>query len=236
MKQLLSPFLFGSYLLLPAGFAQAQTSFRIGPQVGASLATGHTAGVGNPAYHLGCVAGVQASLSWPRFALEPAVLFCQKGNTLSQDVAYRDPVTGLPNQHGTFTSQLRLNYLTLPLHLTFAPAGPASGPQFFAGPYLGLLLGGTHSQAGPDQVTTTSPVYVGSPPTVFNGYYAQRYDAGVQAGLGYRFQHLVLQAEYSLGLREVAPGSAFAASAVKPPATYNRAFQASVSYLVACPH
>jgi hypothetical protein len=236
MKQLLSQVLLGSSLLLSVRASHAQTTWSIGPQVGTNLANCRSAGASNSAYRFGWVAGAQGRLSWRHFALASAVLFAQQGNTSSQDIDYQDPVTGLPDQHGTYTTQLRLNYLTLPFHVTFAPAGTAHGPQVFAGPYLSVLLGGSYSQAGPTQAAQSVPVQGASQPTQYAGYYAQRYDAGVQAGVGYRFEHLVLQAAYSLGLRDVRVGYAFAVAAFNPPADYNRAFQASVSYLVDLKH
>jgi hypothetical protein len=236
MKHLLSQVLLGSGLLLPVGASHAQTTWSIGPQVGTNFANCRSAGASNSGYRFGWVAGAQGRLSWRHFALASAVLFAQQGNTSSQAIDYQDPVTGLPDQHGTYTTQLRLNYLTLPLHVTFAPAASAHGPQVFAGPYLSVLLGGTYSQAGPTQAAQSVPVLVASAPTQYTGYYAQRYDAGVQAGVGYRFEHLVLQAAYSLGLRDVRLGYAFAVSAFNAPPEYNRAFQASVSYLVDLKH
>jgi len=224
----------GSFLFLAVA-AQAQVSISIGPKVGENLSNRHIAGNGNTDHRFGWVAGAQASFTWGRFALQPALLFSQKGNSYSTDVDYRN-ATNLPFQHRTYTSQLRLNYLTLPVNFTFAPSGTATGPQFFAGPYVSALLGGNFKTTVSGLGSETSPVYAGDRSKVVDGYYAGRLDAGLQAGLGFRCEHLVFQAEYSLGLRDIEHTYIFAGQATSYVASYNRGFQASASYLFDVKH
>ena len=119
----------------------------------------------------------------------------------------------------------------VPLNFALAPAGKASGPHFFAGPYASLLLGGSFYQAPPGQASTTTPVLIANQADSTGSYYARRFDAGVQAGLGFRLEHLVLQAEYSLGVRNLDPTYSFRGVPVTSSSSHNRAFQASVSYL-----
>ena len=235
MKHLVSTLLLAGSLGL-ATAAQAQVQVSLGPRVGENLSTHRLdADDATSAYRFGLAAGVQASLSWKKFALQPALLFSQKGSSVSEELLFS--TNGGTLQAGTFTTKVRLSYLTLPLNFVFAPAGTGTGPQVFAGPYLGVLLGGRLEQSYPPDLATSGPVYVvgnGDIPSA-PGYYSNRFDAGVQGGVGFRFEHLLLQAEYSLGLRNQFP--AYSTNPLVPNRTeYNRSFQASVSYLFDLKH
>jgi hypothetical protein len=66
-------------------------------------------------------------------------------------------------------------------------------------------------------------------------FYARRLDLGAQAGVGYQLGRALLQASYSLGLRNVAAPTTYFSNGV-PTSSYspkycNRAVQVSVSYL-----
>jgi hypothetical protein len=65
------------------------------------------------------------------------------------------------------------------------------------------------------------------------GSFARRFDAGLQGGVGYRYQALLLELGYSLGLRDVAARYTYNGIPVSSSPYYNRAFQASLSYLFA---
>jgi hypothetical protein len=70
------------------------------------------------------------------------VLFSQKGYTSSGiSPAY---VLGNPPFPRSYELRLRLNYLTLPLNFAFTLRHDGQGLQAFAGPYLGLVVGGNH--------------------------------------------------------------------------------------------
>ncbi|MGI4873866.1 MAG: porin family protein [Janthinobacterium lividum] len=208
--------------------AQAQVQVSVGPRVGGTLCSRFTAS-NSTGYRFGLVAGAQASLSWKKFALQPALLFEQKGGLTSEEsTSY--PAIYSPGQLGLFPTQYRLNYLTLPLNVAFTPAGPGTGPQFFAGPYLGVLLGGEGSYSLRNEADKTAPIYVAAyEDPAKEGHAVRRFDAGVQAGVGYRCKRLLLRAEYSLSLVNQAPY--YGDSPLTPPNVYNREFQTSVSYL-----
>jgi hypothetical protein len=88
------------------------------------------------------------------------------------------------------------------------------GLHFFTGPYLSVLVGGHYHLSFP----STAYVHSGGgnmtadkrpanfDPYTDPTYYSQRrLDAGFQAGAGYRYGSALLQASYSLGLRNLAP-------------------------------
>jgi hypothetical protein len=142
----------------------------------------------------------------------------------------------------TYDETVRLNYLTLPLNLAYTLGQAGQGLQVFAGPYLGLLVGGNYQQqvhgssylGGPARESENSgKVKAATVVSDANNRYSQRLDAGLQAGVGYRLKNLQLQVGYSLGLRNLAvPYQGYNGALYEAPANYNRAFQLSISYLV----
>lgn len=235
MKQLFS-FVAGSLLL--AGTAQAQATFSVGPRVGLNVAKVHFPDAEGSSYtsRAGFEAGVMGNVQFGHFALQPSLLFSQKGYHAAGNLPSRDtPVT--------YEEQVRLNYLTVPLNLAFTLGRDGQGLQAFAGPYVSLLVGGRYAQQthvgpyfgrDPFDMETSGKVHPASGTADFDNRYAQRFDTGLQAGIGYRLGGLLVQANYSLGLRNIRVPSYSQQNnyTYEGPAYYNRAFQASVSYLV----
>lgn len=237
MNKLLTIPLLSASLVLFATAAHAQLKVSIGPVVGETLMKQHVSNDTKLDYRFGLVAGAQAYLSWGRFALQPALLFSQKGSKYATQLLFRTS-PGSPDTYLEFKTRTRLNYLTLPLNFTFAPAGTATGPQFFAGPYVSMLLGGSVEQDElPGQPANTTSIRVTNETDLYSGPAARRFDAGLQAGLGFRYDGLVLQAHYSLGLTSTkpayAPQSAIVIDDLK---VYNHGFQVSVGYLFDITH
>jgi hypothetical protein len=95
--------------------AIAQTSFQMGPVIGATLFSVHYGD--NPpytrpatSYHPGFEAGLLGTLQVGHLAFQPALLFAQKGYNSRYDII---PAPGtLPPSANANTT--RLNYLTLP--------------------------------------------------------------------------------------------------------------------------
>jgi len=128
--------------------------------------------------------------------------------------------------------EVRLNYLTLPLNFAFTLGRDGQGLQVFAGPYVSLLVGGNYTTKISSFNDVTGKIKAAST-SDGKDRYAQRFDGGLQGGLGYRLKAFQLQASYSLGLRNSAVQLQYNGRVPdNEPAYYNRAFQVSLSYLV----
>jgi hypothetical protein len=228
-KSFTAPLLVGGFLLATA--TQAQVHVRVGPQVGLTLATTHfTNAEYMTSYRPGVEAGVRATIGYGHMALQPAVLFSQQG--YQQHTASGGGVRGEQTH--------RLNYLCFPLNVAYAQHAGGQGVQVSAGPYLGLLLGGHYNLQvtyANGRTTSEGQIVAGSiqpdkypfSPYYDTDVYSRRFDAGVQAGLGYQYGGLLLQAQYGFGLRNLAAYRE--ASATDDPAYYNRTFHLSLAYL-----
>ena len=231
--------------LLLAGAAQAQATFSVGPRFGGNVSTVHFSDGGDKtSSRMGFEAGLMGALQVGHVAVQPAVLFAQRGFT-STPTFYDSGFGGL-----TQTS-VRLNYLTIPLQVAYTQHTTGQGFQVSAGPYVSFLVGGnsvadyqfpfagsqqqqsTVAAADVHTVDISSSSYMESDYT----FYSRRFDMGAQAGLGYRLGGALLQVSYSLGLRNVATTERYTVGGTFPtydtgnPAYRNRAFQASLTYL-----
>jgi hypothetical protein len=233
-------------LLFTASAAQAQVSFRLGPQVGYTLSSASFSVADYPdyftpsgSYRSGFAAGVVAQVGFTEhLSLQSAVLYSRKapGVTIS---SYYQPNNYYYYDEYTF----QFNYLALPVNLLYSQRANGQGGQVFLGPYLGYLLGGTYThgaRAGYGSAITGGGTYSGkveagdtyATSTRDSNYYSRQLDAGLQAGIGYGFQALQLQATFCLGLRNI--GAAYAPTANNPyqaPVIRNRSFQLSAAYL-----
>jgi hypothetical protein len=205
MKRLLASLLLGSSFC--ACTAQAQVTFTVGPKVGYNLSTTHFTRDNQfkTSYRSGIEAGVVASLRVGHFALQPAALYSQKGYRL--DFA-------IPGDRLTsplyYSGNTRLDYLAFPINIVYSQHAQGQGWQVFAGPYLGVLLGGRYTSSTAVDVTYAGAVTTGKVASE-SGFdannstttYSKKIDAGLQAGLGYLYRDFLLQATYSLGLRNI---------------------------------
>jgi hypothetical protein len=225
MAKYLTFYILLSSLLLGTA-AHAQVAFSVGPQVGltASGQAGRQYMYTTSSYRPGFEVGLQGILQFGHLAVQPSLRFVQKG--LHRRTAF---VTDERQQ------DYRLNYLVLPINLAYSLGQHGRGLQLLAGPYAGLLLGGHYhstyldvpngldfSQDGQVRAGDYQPI-PRSPTDPTDDQYTRRFDMGVQAGLGYRFGKLLAQAEFSFGLRDLAPMLT---------SSYNRTAQLSLSYLV----
>ena len=236
-SSLATALLLAGCLALRAPAAHAQATFSIGPRVGLNLATFHfgESQPGTVGFRAGFEAGLVGSAGFGHFALQPALLYSQKGHTFRTPVDVRT-ANNLPFSSGELLQKDRLNYLTLPLNVAYRQHPDGQGFQVVAGPYLGLLLSGSYEvtiTANGSPVATDSgritPVANDAP--VF-GACARRFDAGLQGGLGYRYQAWLLELDYSLGLRDVAARHHDNGVPVGLASYYNRVFQVSLAYLL----
>jgi hypothetical protein len=79
---------------------------------------------------------------------------------------------------------------------------------------------------------TKGKVNAGSEYTDYKSQYSKRFDGGVKVGVGHYFNKVLLQASYSVGLRDLRAQYYNAYNTTSYPAYYNRSFRASISYSV----
>lgn len=230
---------FAAGLLLSAAPAAAQTTFRLGVRGGAHQAQMTMAGSRTASPHQvdkGEVytwqTGIVLEASTGNFALQPALLFSQKGFGF-------DAVDAVVGVAGTDTWRSagsdRYNWLELPLNVVYTWHGDY-GLQLFAGPYVALAVGG--QQRGTSTFNSwTGAIYTNSidrklaDSSVSN---SQRLDAGVNFGIGYRQGPLQVQLGYGLGLRNLYElAQRISPESSSPSATYNRVVHLTGTYFFA---
>ncbi|SNC62855.1 Outer membrane protein beta-barrel domain-containing protein [Hymenobacter gelipurpurascens] len=204
-----------------------------------------------PGYVFGAELGGLMQAQRAHWALQISALYAQKGFQLQEIYQPAGRPTGTSYQ---IKETYRLNYLTLPVNVVYTQHATGQGFQVFAGGYMCLLLNGKWEYD--DRLLEPQPngdVYGAvslshekevrpsqkQPPVVATGLdnyiYSRRVDAGVQAGLGYCYSHILLQGTYSLGFVNLAPTSFTGTLVYGPssPKSYaNRGMQLSVSYLL----
>jgi hypothetical protein len=210
MKRLPTPLLLAGSLLLGAATASAQTTFLIGVRGGANRAlttldgarinSGFYSATGDKSPIYAWQAGVALEIAFGKFALQPAILFSQKGEKFSTFETYGDPGFGVNTIERTSVN--RYNWMELPLNFVYTLHGD-HGLQVFAGPYVALAVGGrqrgtTHPYYGPavDGIPFDFDNQVSYGPDTNN----RRIDAGVNFGVGYRQGPVQVQLGYGLGL------------------------------------
>ena len=282
--------------LAAAPAARAQTTIRLGLRAGANLAT--RAG-DDPTYQLNnsntsgnvnIVSGSQVdykrqAILAPQFgavldvrfgklAVQPAVLFSQKGveQTLNATTTTSYSFGGGFSSRSTSTEKLhsisRANYLEIPVNLVYTSGGN-HGFQLFAGPYVAFGMGGRteienqgtntsssgggtntsnyytygntfflyrdtypggpNSSTNPNTGTTTSTTSPAPYEANSGAVVARRFDAGLNAGIGYRFSAVQVQLGYGLGLLNQQTGKAPAFS-TEPTAYRQRVAQLTATY------
>ncbi|MET4076727.1 outer membrane beta-barrel protein [Hymenobacter sp. UYCo722] len=195
---------------LSAAAAQAQPTFRLGVRGGLHRATTtlDAASTGTGFYDFSYSAdksalytwqaGAVLDIAWKKFALQPALLFSQKGEQFNTTSTFG----GVAGTSGTSArSTNRYHWLELPLNLVYT----VRSVQLFAGPYVALGLGGRRQ--GTSYFTSPVAKYA---PYDFNekvrygsDTHNPRLDAGVNFGVGYRQGPVQVQFGYGLGLRNL---------------------------------
>ncbi|RZK25072.1 MAG: PorT family protein [Hymenobacter sp.] len=240
MKQAATPLLLAGSLLLSAGTVSAQTTFRLGVRGGANRALTTLAAASNGVDGFDNVsgdksaiyawqAGAVAEVNFGKLALQPALVFSQKGEKSQTALSSRD--SGFPfNTQQTSTN--RYNWLELPVNLVYTLHGD-HGLQLFAGPYVALAVGGR-------QRGTTYPYYgpaIDTRPLDFDNQVSygsdtpnRRLDAGVNFGIGYRQGPVQVQLGYGLGLRNLHQASPASANPGITPFPFTHDFTADAAY------
>lgn len=230
--------------LLLTATAHAQTTFSVGPRLGGNVSTAHFSGGDDKiTSRLGFEAGVLGSLQFGHVAVQPAVLFAQRG--YARTPAFYDSGFG-----GLTQVNVRLNYLSIPLQVAYIQHTNGQGFQLAAGPYVSFLVGGNSlsdyqfpfagAQQQRNKIAAADVHTIDSSSSLQEPNYtdySRRLDLGAQVGLGYRLGGALLQLSYSLGLRNVATTERYTIGGAPPvyelgnPAYRTRSFQASLSYL-----
>jgi hypothetical protein len=222
-----------SAALLTAGVmaaAQAQAQITFGPRLGVnncSIAySGEKNGFDDPKGVFGVQVGGTANISFGHLAFQPSILFTQKGAKLSG--SGRIPDSGFVSNYAV-SATLKPSYIELPLNFVYT-SDEDHGFQVFAGPYVAFGIGGN----GDYKVTVSSnnpnaAPYVGDYPGSLTIEYGEqqndnqsanntntlsappltatfrRFDAGFNAGIGYRTGPIQAQLGYGVGLTNVVP-------------------------------
>jgi hypothetical protein len=238
-------------LLFSAAAASAQTTFQLGVRGGlnralttvdaASSATGlntyeHSA---DKAAIYAWQAGLVLEAAFGKFAVQPALIFSQKGERFNTNVYYNGLGGGFAARSSTTN---RYNWLELPINFVYTLHGD-HGLQLFAGPYVAMGVGGR--QTGTSYFAAPNIHYA---PYEFDNKVTygpntsnRRFDAGVNFGLGYRQGPVQVQASFGLGfvnlhrdIPNIDPGfSPLTAYNFYNDAAYNRVAQLTGTYFFA---
>jgi hypothetical protein len=204
---------------------------------------------------VGVQVGGTLNVGFGKLAFQPSLLFSQKGAELKLSATDNTSVPYVTTL--TYTAKPKLNYLEIPLNLVYT-SDTDHGFQLFAGPYVAFGVGGSGTstlvinsndpsalQAGAvnsfpigltieygdrqnDNAQAQNSLGNGlaSTPTVVATF--RRFDAGLNAGVGYRIGPFQAQLGYGLGLMNISP---------KDPdgndtggTIYNRGFQLAANY------
>lgn len=204
MKPIL-PFLLVA--LLSGATAVAQPTFRLGLRGGLNRATSTVAATSNSpsTYPFSYSATKSALNAWQagavlevafrHFAVQPALVFSQKGEQFNTYEA-----AGFQRIQETQQTS-RPNWVEMPVNAVYT----LHNFQLFAGPYVALAVGGRQHSS-----VVQSASFARFAPYEFDGkiYYGsgtenRRLDAGVNFGLGYRQGPMQVQLGYGLGLRNL---------------------------------
>lgn len=206
MKLLLTPLL----ATLALNAATAQTTFKVGVRGGLNRALTTVApgsSLSGPNTYARSAeknaiytwqAGLVLEAAFGKFAVQPALLFSQKGEKFNSNVYYDGGGSGFAlSSIGTN----RYNWLELPINFVYTVHGD-HGLQVFAGPYVAMGVGGrqtgTRYMAAPN--ISYAPYEFDNRVSYGTDTNNRRFDAGVNFGLGYRMGPLQVQAGFGLGL------------------------------------
>lgn len=234
-------------LALAAPAVRAQTTVSLGGRAGANLATTTVAPAANSAggYPFSYATDKSALVAWQvgivaeirtgNFAVQPGLLFSQKGENLTFSYSFGDLVAASTYE---IQSTNRYNWLELPVNFVYTLHGN-HGLQLLAGPYAALAVGGRQqgSSVSANPTTRTQPVALDAPVHYGSNTGNRQFDAGLNVGLGYRQGPLQVQLSYGLGLLNLHRDDIFTTALYDPSyyrfrtdAAYNRVAQLTATY------
>lgn len=198
--------------LLAATAASAQTTVRLGVRGGAHLArttvdpaSNYTNPSGNRETTKAAIyawqAGIVSEINFGKLALQPALLFSQKGERRRATYTTND-VTSTYFYNEQEVSTNRTNWLEVPLNFVYTLHGN-HGLQLLAGAYVALAIGGRRTGMGESRSSGIVGYYsypIEERLSYGPGTGNRRFDAGLNFGLGYRQGPMQVQLSYGLGL------------------------------------
>ncbi|MDO7854648.1 porin family protein [Hymenobacter convexus] len=213
-------------------------------------------GLSNEAKALtGVQVGGTLNMSFGKIAFQPSLLFSQKGAELKFSAVDNTSVPYVTTVN--YVAKPKLNYLEIPLNVVYT-SQEDHGFQLFAGPYVAFGVGGSGTsnltitsndpdvlitgaansfpvaltieygsrQNANEQLNNASNNGINSSPTVIATF--RRFDAGLNAGVGYRFGPFQAQLGYGLGLLNLTPNDPDGNETNGK--IYNRGFQLAANY------
>ncbi|SDY72256.1 Outer membrane protein beta-barrel domain-containing protein [Hymenobacter psychrophilus] len=221
-------------VLALGGTTWAQAQVTVGPRIGLNLANVSIKNEDNSGLELdpkliaAPQAGITLNAAFGNLAIQPSLLFSQKGFKVTEEE--RDGADSFKTE-----ATYRLGYLELPVNLVYTTGG-TEGFQVFAGPYVGIGVGGkvkakyTVTQAGVTESgsETVNVKFASKEKNNSDDLYLNQPDFGVNGGVGYKVGPFQAQAGYSLGLGNMIPKDS---NGDKPDGKLrNRVIQFSLSY------
>ena len=181
-------------------------------------------------YRAGGEAGFAGNWARGHWALQAGARYSRRGYTQRDQVVL---VSGTPPV--VATADYRLNYLAVPVSVAYTQFANGQGMQGYAGVYAARFLAGRYEKSDlapgrPNAVGRVRPADVQA--LSFGGTeYVRPWDAGLQAGVGYRYGAALLQAGYAHGLRSLAPNTNVGGGRLLTGAPYyNQTFSLSLTY------
>lgn len=257
MKNLFTALLLTASLGGAVTTAQAQSSIQFAPRLGLNVSTVSSSGTPSGFNQENkSIVGLQVGGTFSvgisdNFSFQPSLLYSQKGMETTGSQTDRSNVPFTTTVKATTTT--KLNYFELPLNFVYTVGG-AEGFQVFAGPYVAVGVGGSGSykvnlNSNDPSYAPFNGDYPGSLKVEFGDQQndnsnnnnnnstsptltvtARRFDAGLNAGVGYRMGPFQGQLGYGLGLANFEPKDSDGNDTGSK--SYHRVLQLSVNYFL----
>lgn len=191
--------LLATLTLLGVQATQAQVKLSVGPRV-ALQSTSFDAPRFNDAKHTqryGGQAGVVVNAQFNHVAVQPALVFSQKGDRND----WRE------GDYASLRDAVRVNYLELPVNFVLSTR-KSDGFQLFAGPYVALGVGGRLRStfvSGNEVTKSNDALSFKQRSSYGNPSEFRRFDAGFNAGIGYECGPLQIQTSYGASAMTIKP-------------------------------
>jgi hypothetical protein len=197
-------------LLLAIVSISAQAQVKFGPRIGANFSTMTLKYSGlsiDPNSLVGINGGVQAEISLGSFAIQPAFLFAMKGS--KYDISSAD-----------VSMKIAPSYIEVPVNIVYKIGAGPLHVLLLAGPYVSYGIGGKYKYtSGSESYEESIKFGSGDDDDM------KPLDAGINLGGGVEISHFQVQAQYGLGLINLAPTTENDAE------QKNRVFSLSLIYL-----